>query len=55
MDFGTVPVDTCGTVNYTFYALYDNGTRRSWQDQEQIPLSYNDEWRDGQNVAIMGT
>ena len=47
--FGDVPMTDCGTVSGLFLDGLD------YDDREEVPLSYNEGWRNGFAVLLMGT
>ncbi|KAL7580790.1 hypothetical protein ACA910_001068 [Epithemia clementina (nom. ined.)] len=53
-DFGEVPLDECGTVDWFYSQLDAEGNMRSYDEIDSIPISYNDDWRNGFQVALMG-
>ena len=53
-DFGDIPLDECGTVNWDFYEANRYDDNNNWIGDE-IPISYNDAWRDGFEVCLIGT
>ena len=56
-NFSEIPLDECGAVTWEYYESqrYDeegNFLERDWDDK--TPMSYNDSWRDGFNVTVVG-
>jgi len=62
-DFGTVPLDQCGTVSFEYWysqnyfnetdcvdlSCYDTSSSRGYD----VPISYNEKWRNGYAVTLM--
>ena len=48
MDFSNVPLTECGVINATWYQSL------SWEERYNVPVSYNENWRSGLAVTVMG-
>jgi hypothetical protein len=47
--FERIPLTECGTIDGEWYNALD------WEDQWDVPISYNSKWRNGTTASLLGT
>lgn len=47
--FEAIPLTECGTIDGEWFKALD------WEDQWDVPISYNNDWRNGSAASLLGT